>query len=224
MESKLIFIGALGALFLAVSATLVSDMHGIGDWFIASLQTRMISLNPAPIYAIPYKIAGFFGESLLFISIAMLATGLYGCWLKYQKPIALIALIIGILYLLERIFWSYVTTNFANSIQIHPLIEDYSLLKQAGFLKGLGALFGGLIGGFGFTTALTILFFRIHNPFGVVGGLIVIGTMLIGMSAKIYFMNHVTPAVLTTFIISMVIKNFGIVFMGVGLLVDTIKK
>ena len=223
MENKLLFIGALGAFFLATAATLVSDMHGIGDWFIASLQTRKFALNPASIYSTPYTIAGYFGEPLLILSIAMLIVGLYGSWLKYHRTIALIAMVIGILYILERIFWSYVTLNFANSIQIHPTITEYTALTQAGFLKGLGALFGGLIGGFGFSTALIILFFSIRNPYGIAGGLIVIAAMLIGMSAKIYFMNHVSAAVLTTFIISMVIKNFGIVFMGAGLLTESLK-
>jgi hypothetical protein len=87
----------------------------------------------------------------LIISIAMLTVGLYGSWLKYHKSIALIAMIIGLLYILERVFWSYVTINFTNSIQIHSMISDYRVLKQAGFLKGLGALFGGVIGGFGFS-------------------------------------------------------------------------
>lgn len=223
MENKLIFIGALGAFFLATAATLVSDMHGIGDWFISSFQVRKYALNPAPIFAAPYTIAGYFGEPLLILSIAMLTVGLYGSWLKYHKSIALIAVCIGILYILERIFWSYVTTNFANSIQIHPTITDYAVLTQAGFLKGLGALFGGLIGGFGFSTALTILFFSLRNPYGIAGGLIVIAAMLIGMPAKIYFMNHVSSTVLAIFIISMVIKNFGIIFMGVGLLTETLK-
>ncbi len=36
-------------------------------------------------------------------------------------------------------------------------------------------------------------------------------------------MNHVSATVLTIFIISMVIKNFGIVFMGVGLLTESLK-
>ena len=218
MENKLLFIGALGAFFLATAATLVSDMHGIGDWFVSSLQVRKYALDPAPIFATPYTIAGYFGEPLLIFSIAMLTVGLYGSWLKYHKAIALIAVVIGILYILERVFWSYVTINFANSIQIHPVINDYTLLAQAGFLKGLGALFGGLIGGFGFSTVLTLLFFSIRNPYGIAGGLIVLVTMLIGMPAKIYFMNHVSSTVLTIFIISMVIKNFGVILMGVGLL------
>ena len=223
MENKLLFIGALGAFFLATAATLVSDMHGIGDWFISSLQVRKYALNPASIYSAPYIIDGYFWEPMLILSIAMHSTGLYGCWLKYHKSIAFIAMIVGILYILERVFWSYVTINFANSVQIHPMINDYSALTQAGFLKGLGALFGGLIGGFAFSTALTILFVSIRNPYGIVGGLIVIATMLIGMPAKIYFINHVSSAVLTTFIISMVIKNLGIVFMGVGLLAESFK-
>lgn len=223
MDNKLLLIGALGAFFLATAATMVSDMHGIGDWFISSLQAKSKSLNPAPIYGTPYKIAGYFGEPLLILSIAMLVTGLYGSWLKYHKSIALIAVVIGILYILERVFWSYVTTNFANSIQIHASINDYTVLTKAGFLKGLGALFGGLIGGFGFSIALTILFFSLQNPWGMAGGLIVITAMLIGMPAKIYFMNHITPTVLTIFIMSMVIKNFGIVFMGVGLLMESLK-
>ncbi|PKN88389.1 MAG: hypothetical protein CVU46_01075 [Chloroflexi bacterium HGW-Chloroflexi-8] len=223
MENKLLLIGAIGAFFLATAATMVSDMHGIGDWFISSLQARKFALNPASIYGTPYTIAGYFGEPLLILSIAMLNIGLYGIWLKYHKSIAMIALIIGILYILERVFWSYVTTNFAHNLQIHPTINDYNVLKQAGFLKGLGALFGGLVGGFGFSISLTILFFSMRNPFGIAGGLIVIAAMLIGMPAKIYFMNHVNSAVLTTFIISMVIKNFGIVFMGVGLLKESMK-
>ncbi len=223
MENKLIFIGALGAFFLATSATLVSDLHGIGDWFISSLQVRKQPLDPAFPYGVPYTIAGWFGEPLLMLSIAMLSAGLYGCWLKYHRSIALIALIIGILYLLERVFWSYVTINFANSIQAHPLIKDYTVLTQAGFLKGLGALMGGLIGGFGFSTALTLLFFSLRNPFGIAGGVIVLAAMLIGMPAKIYFMDHVSSTVLTTFLLSMVIKNFGIVFMGVGLLTESMK-
>lgn len=180
-------------------------------------------MNPAPIYGTPYTIAGYFGEPLLIISIAMLTAGLYGSWLKYHQSIALIAMLIGILYILERVFWSYVTINFADSIQIHSTINDYTVLTQAGFLKGLGALFGGLIGGFGFSTALTILFFSLRNPYGIAGGLIVIATMLIGMPAKIYFMNHVSSTVLNIFIISMVIKNFGIAFMGVGLLTESLK-
>jgi hypothetical protein len=223
MENKMLFIGAIGAFFLAVAATLVSDMHGIGDWYIASLQAKKHALNPAPIFGTPYTIAGYFGEPLLMISIAMLTVGLYGCWLTYHKSIALIAMGVGILYILERIFWSYVTTNFANSIQSHPIITDYTVLSQAGFLKGLGALFGGLIGGFGFSIALAILFFSIRNPYGIAGGLIVIAAMLIGMPAKIYFMDHVTSTVLTTFMLAMVIKNFGIVFMGIGLLMEALK-
>lgn len=223
MENKLILIGALGTLFLATAATLVSDMHGLGDWFISSLQVRKHELNPAPIYGAPYTIAGYCGEPLLIISIAMLTIGLYGTWLKHHQPIALIAIIVGILYIVERVFWSYATVNFAHSIQKQPVIGDYSVLTQAGFLKGLGALFGGLIGGFGFSTALTIIFFSLRNPWGIVGGLIVIAAMLIGMPAKIYFMNHVSTAVLTVFIVSMVIKNFGIVFMGVGLLIESLK-
>jgi len=223
MENKLLLIGSLGSLFLSIAATMVSDMHGIGDWFISSLQIRKFPLDPASIYSVPYTIAGYFGETLLIISIAMLNIGLYGCWLKYHKSIALIAMAIGILYIFERIFWSYVTTNFANTISIFSTISDYSVLTRAGLLKGIGALFGGLIGGFGFSIALTILFFSIHNPFGIIGGLVVITTMLIGMPAKIYFMNHVTPSVLIVFIISMVIKNFGIALMGVGLITESIK-
>jgi hypothetical protein len=63
----------------------------------------------------------------------------------------------------------------------------------------------------------------LRNPYGIAGGLIVIAAMLIGMPAKIYFMNHVSSAVLTIFILSMVIKNFGIVFMGVGLLTESLQ-
>jgi hypothetical protein len=223
MANKLLSIGALGAFFLATSATLVSDMHGLGDWFISSLQTSKLALNPASIYGAPYTIVGYFGEPLLILSIAMLNVGLYGCWLKYHKPIALVAVGIGVLYMLERVFWSCVTVNFANSIQSHPIVNDFSVLTQAGFLKGLGALFGGLIGGFGFSTSLTTLFFSLRNPYGIAGGLIVLAAMLIGMPAKIYFMNHITSTVLTVFLVSMVIKNFGIVFMGVGLLFEAWK-
>lgn len=223
MENRLIFIGALGAFFLATAATLVSDMHGIGDWFVSSQQTAKNMLSPAPIYGAPYTIAGYFGEPLLILSIAMLTVGLYGIWLKHHTTIALIAVGVGILYVLERVFWAYVTANFAHAIQSQSAISDYAILTQAGFLKGIGALLGGLIGGFGFSIALTALFFSLGNPYGTAGGVIVIAAMLIGMPAKIYFMDHVSAAVLTIFIISMVIKNFGIVFMGVGLLAETLK-
>ena len=106
---------------------------------------------------------------------------------------------------------------------MRPTIHDYTTLTQAGYLKGLGALFGGLIGGFGFSTALTILFFSIRNPYGIAGGLIVLAAMLIGMQAKIYFMNNVSSTVLTIFIISMIVKNFGIILMGVDLLTESLK-
>jgi hypothetical protein len=193
------------------------------DWFISSLQSRKYALNPASIYGTPYTIAGYFGEPLLILSIALLTTGLYGSWLKYHKSVALIAMIIGILYMLERVFWSYVTINFAKTIPSQPTIADYTMMTQADCLKGLGALFGGLIGGFGFSTALTILFFSIRDSYGTAGGLLVLAAMLIGMTAKIYFMNHVSSTVLTTFIISMVIKSFGLAFMGIGLLQEAWK-
>ena len=223
MANKLLFIGALGFFFLAAAATLVSDMHGMGDLFISSLQVKNLPLNPAQIYAAPYNIAGRFGEPLLILSIALVVAGLWGCWQKYHIPVALFAMIIGCLYILERVFWSYVTVNFANSIMAYSSITDYTVLSRAGLLKGIGALLGGLIGGFGFTSALTLLFLRIHNPYGIAGGLIVLATMLIGMPAKLYFMDHVSPVVLTIFILSMVIKNFGIVFMGVGLITESFK-
>jgi hypothetical protein len=222
MANKMLFIGAIGAFFLAVAATLVSDMHGIGDWYISSLQAKKYALNPASVYSAPYTIAGLFGEPLLIISIALFTIGLYGGWLKYHKPIALVAMVIGILYMFERVFWSYVTINFGKSIQAYLSITDYSVLTQAGFLKGLGALLGGLIGGFGFSIALTIFFTSLRNPYGIAGGLIVIATMLIGMPAKIYFMNHISLPVLTIFMLSMVIKNLGIVFMGIGLLTESL--
>lgn len=223
MENKLLFIGAFGFFFLAVAATLVSDMHGVGDWFVSSMQVKNLPLNPAEIYSTPYVIAGRFGEPLLIIAIAMVLAGLLGCWQKYHIPVARVAMTIGCLYILERVFWSYVTVNFANSILNHSIISDYTILTKAGLLKGIGALLGGLIGGFGFTTVLTLLFYRIHNPFGIAGGLIVLATMLIGMPAKIYFMDHVSSIVLTIFILCMVVKNFGIVFMGVGLITEALK-
>ena len=223
MENRWIFIGAISASSLGTRGTMVSDIHRIGDWFVSSQQTAKNALSPAPIYGAPYTIAGYFGEPLLILSIAMLTVGLYGIWLKHQTSVALIAVAVGILYMLERIFWSYVTANFAHAIQAQATVSDYGVLTQAGFLKGLGALFGGLIGGFGFSVALTVLFFSLGNPYGIAGGLIVIAAMLIGMPAKIYFMDHVTATVLTTFIISMVIKNFGIVFMGVGLMTEALK-
>jgi len=223
MENKLLFIGATGAFFLAVAATLVSDMHGLGDWYISSLQSRRAALDPAPVYALPYSLAGYFGEAFLILSIAMLTLGLYGTWLKTHRTVALIAMTVGILYILERVFWSYVTINFARSIQAQSVIADYTVLTRAGFLKGLGALLGGLIGGFGFSLALTALFFSLKNPFGMAGGLIVLAAMLVGMPAKIYFMEQATSQVLTTFMLAMLIKNFGIVFMGMGLLVEAMR-
>lgn len=83
LENRLLFIGAIGAFLLAVAATLVSDMHGIGDWFVSSKQIRGLPLSPAQIYSAPYSIAGFIGEPLLMISIAMFTAGFYGSWLKY---------------------------------------------------------------------------------------------------------------------------------------------
>lgn len=69
--------------------------------------------------------------------------------------------------------------------------------------------------------------FHMENKFLFIGALgaffMAIAAMLIGMPAKIYFMNHVSSALLATFIISMVIKNFGIIFMGVGLLTEAWK-
>ena len=114
--------------------------------------------------------------------------------------------------------------NFARNIQIHPVIDDYTVLTQAGFLKGLGALFSGLICGFGFSTALTVLFLSLCNPCGIASGWIVLAAKLIGMPAKIYFMNHISSMVLTISIVSMVIKNFGIVFMGVGFITESLKR
>jgi hypothetical protein len=123
-----------------------------------------------------------------------------------------------------RVFWSYVTADSAHAIQGQAAISDYSVLTQAGFLKGLGALFGGLIGGCGCSIALTALSYSRGNPYGIAGGAIVIAAMLIGIPAKIDFMDPISSAVLKTFIISMVIKNFGIVFMGVGLMTEALKQ
>lgn len=48
-------------------------------------------------------------------------------------------------------------------------------------------------------------------------------SMLIGMPVKILFMSNVSFPVLAVFITSMVVKNFGIVFMGLGLLTESLK-
>jgi hypothetical protein len=50
-----------------------------------------------------------------------------------------------------------------------------------------------------------------------------LAAILIGMPAKLHFMNHVSSKVLTAFIVGMVFKNFGIVLMGVGLLTEAMK-
>ena len=223
MENKLLFIGAIGAFFLAVGATLVSDMHGVGDWFISSMQIRGLPLSPAQIYSAPYSLAGYIGEPLLIISIALFTIGFYGSWLKYHKVFSLLVVAVGILYILERVFWFYVTINFSSAIQALPVIQDYTVLSTPGFWKGIGALLGGIIGGFAFSTLITVFFFRIDNIYGKIGGLVVIITMLIGMPAKILFMNNVSFPILAIFITSMVVKNFGIVLMGVGLLTESLE-
>jgi len=223
MEDRLLFIGAIGAFFLAVGATFVSDMHGIGDWFVSSMQIRGLPLSPAQIYSAPYSLAGYIGEPLLMISIALFTTGFYGSWLKYHKVISLLVVAVGVLYLLERVFWSYVTINFSRAIQAWPVIQDYSVLTTPGLWKGIGALLGGIIGGLAFSTLITVFFFSIDNIYGKIGGLVVIITMLIGMPAKILFMNNVSFPIVAVFITSMIVKNFGIVFMGVGLLTESLK-
>ena len=223
MENRLLLVGAIGAFFLPVSATLVSDMHGVGDWYIASLQTKEYPLNPASIYGARYWLAGYIGEPLLILSIALFTVGFYGSWLKYHKPISLLVVGVGVLYMLERVFWSYATVNFQRAIQVWPVIQDYSVLTQAGQIKGMAALLGGLIGGFAFSIVITIFYFSVHNRYGQIGGLMVIITMLIGMPAKILFASHVETWLLTVFMTSMVLKNFGIAFMGMGLLTEALK-
>jgi hypothetical protein len=218
VEKRLMFVGAIGAFFLAVGATLVSDMHGVGDWMISSMQVRNLPLSPSSIYSAPYSIAGFIGEPLLIVSIAMFTTGFFGTWLKYRKAISLALVVVGGLYLLERVFWSYVTLNFSRALQALPVIQDYAVLTTAGFLKGMGALLGGILGGFTFSTLITVFFFKVGNPYGKAGGLVVLLSMLIGMPAKLLFMNNVSFLLVAVFMTSMVVKNFGIVFMGIGLL------
>jgi len=219
----MLLIGTIGAFILSVGATLVSDMHGIGDWFISSFQKMNVPLNPTKPFGAPYSVAGYLGEPLLILSIILFTIGFYGAWLKYHKTIALVIVIVGALYVLERVFWGYVTINFSHAINSLPVIEDYQVLKNAGFLKGLGALFGGIIGGFLFSTLITIFFFLINNTYGKIGSLIVIISMLVGMPVKILFMNNVSFTLVSIFLLSMVIKNIGIIFMGLGLFAESLK-
>jgi|GEM_PF-765999 len=223
IANKMLLIGTIGAFILAVSATLVSDMHGIGDWFISSFQKANVPLNPTKPFGAPYLAAGYLGEPLLILSIILFTIGFYGAWLKYHKTIALLVVIVGALYVLERVFWAYVTINFSHAIGSSPVIGDYQVLKNAGFLKGLGALFGGIIGGFLFSTLITIFFFLINNTYGKIGSLIVVISMLVGMPVKILFMNNVSFSFVSIFLLSMVIKNIGIIFMGLGLFTESLK-
>ncbi len=223
IANKMLLIGTIGAFILAVSATLVSDMHGIGDWFISSFQKANVPLNPTKPFGAPYLAAGYLGEPLLILSIILFTIGFYGAWLKYHKTIALLVVIVGVLYVLERVFWAYVTINFSHAIGSSPVIGDYQVLKNAGFLKGLGALFGGIIGGFLFSTLITIFFFLINNTYGKIGSLIVVISMLVGMPVKILFMNNVSFSFVSIFLLSMAIKNIGIIFMGLGLFTESLK-
>jgi hypothetical protein len=223
LADKMLLIGTIGAFVLAVGATLVSDMHGIGDWFVSSFQKANVPLKPTKTFGAPYLASGYLGEPLLILSIILFAMGFYGAWLKYHRTLALVIVIVGALYVLERIFWAYVTINFSHAINSLPAIEDYQVLKNAGFLKGLGALFGGIIGGFLFSTLITIFFFLINNTYGKIGGLIVIISMLVGMPAKILFMKNISFRLVSIFFFSMVIKNIGIIFMGLGLFTESLK-
>jgi hypothetical protein len=58
---------------------------------------------------------------------------------------------------------------------------------------------------------------------GTIGALIVIISMLVGMPAKILFMNNVSFTLVSIFFLSMVITNIGIKFMGLGLFVESLK-
>jgi hypothetical protein len=223
LADKMLLIGTIGAFVLAVGATLVSDMHGIGDWFVSLFQKANVPLKPTKTFGAPYLAAGYLGEPLLILSIILFSIGFYGAWLKYHRTLALVIVIVGALYVFERIFWAYVTINFSHTINSLPVIEDYQVLKNAGFLKGLGALFGGIIGGFLFSTLITIFFFLINNTYGKIGGLIVIISMLVGMPAKILFMKNISFRLVSIFFFSMVIKNIGIIFMGLGLFTESLK-
>lgn len=135
----------------------------------------------------------------------------------------MIIIVIGILYVLERVFWLYATVNFHRAVQAWPVVHDYSVLAQAGQMKGIAALLGGLIGGFAFTISITIFFFAIHNIYGQIGGLIVIVTMLVAVPAKVIFSGHPESSLLMTFMTSMVLKNFGITLMAIGLFAEAFK-
>ncbi len=221
--NRMMFIGALAGFCLAIVAQIVSDMHGIGDWDVSYLQISNQPLNPAYPYSTPYTIAGLIGEPLLIVSIIAFSFGFFGSWLENKQTISIVVFIVGLLYAMERIYWSYSAINFGNAIKQVEVLFDYSLLQRAGYLKGIGALLGGIIGGFGFSTAITIYFFSTNQLFGKIGGFIVIGSMLVGMPAKILFMDNISALLVFIFMGSMTIKNIGIALMGVGLLIQSLK-
>lgn len=222
--NKLMLIGSLGAFLLAVGATLVSDMHGIGDWYVSSLIQKGAPLYPTNVFSAPYYVSGLLGEPLLILSIILFTLGFYGAWMKFHNTFALILIFVGCLYMMERMFWSYVTVNFGHAVSSMANPSDYSTLKYPGFLKGMGALFGGIVGGFLFSLFITLFFFSIHNTYGMIGGIIVLVTMAVGMPAKIAFMNNISVQLVSIFMVSMVIKNVGIIFMGLGLFTESLKK
>ena len=86
LANNMLLIGTIGAFILAVGATLVSDMHGIGDWFISSFQKVNVPLSPTKPFGAPYLAAGYLGEPLLILTIILFTIGFYGAWLNITRP------------------------------------------------------------------------------------------------------------------------------------------
>lgn len=208
---KLMKAGALAGVTIAIVGQLVPDLHTVPDLVITLAQSGgNVIVLPEGI-AFPYWLAGVVGEPILIVSFLLVGLGFIGAWRKTREKTARIAGIVALIFSAERIFWAIADVSYATAVESVQATGDMTGLVFPGMLKGIAALFGGIIAVI-LASFIFVYFSRMGIKLGKVGGLLDVTAVATGIAAKtltLWIWPHELTAV---FVLLMVTKNVGIVF------------
>ena len=212
-------IGAIAWGVLGFFSAPLPVFHEIPDLVLTIYKQKGAIVNLPEGFTFPYWIAGIVYEPIMVVCLILFGMGFLSIWKKTRQRIALVNMLVIFVYAVTRTFWGWVDINYAQSVEVLNMTNNWDTFASAEMFRGIGSGINGVVA----TTlaiCLTLFFIRTNKNkpninLGKIGGIMVIATLLPSVITKTLSLWYLPYVMTGIFSVLMTLKSFGIGLMAI---------
>ena len=213
-HTRNIKIGAIAWGLLGFFSVALPTLHELPDLILTIYKQNDATIQLPEGFSFPYLLAGIAFEPIMIVCLILFGYGFLSIWNNTRLKISLVTTIIIFVYAITRTFWGWVEINYAQSIEVLIMTNNWEEIASADIYKGLGAGINGIVAGT-LSVSLVLFFIRINESIsgsnlGKNGGLIVMATLIPSIVIKTLSLWYYPYIMTGIFSILMTLKSFGI--------------